>query len=116
VAFAVGEHVKGGVYGVYPSLERSEQADGGNLKHNMDFRSVYATILEDWMGMNPAPIIGGHYNKVQFLYGRLRILFPLPSGERVKVRVSPAVMVGPSPLPSPRGRGRMHSITTKDML
>ena len=38
VAFAVGEHVKGGIYGVYPSLERSEQEAGGNLKHNMDFR------------------------------------------------------------------------------
>src|SRR5262249_41467110 len=67
VAFAVGEHVKGGIYGVYPSLERSEQEEGGNLKHNMDFRSVYATILEDWMGMNAASIIGGHYDKVQFL-------------------------------------------------
>jgi hypothetical protein len=33
----------------------------------MDFRSVYATILEDWMGMHAAPIIGGHYDKVQFL-------------------------------------------------
>jgi hypothetical protein len=28
---------------------------------------VYATILEDWMGMPAAPIIGGHYDKVQFL-------------------------------------------------
>ena len=67
VAFAVGEHVKGGIYGVYPSLEKREQEEGGNLKHNMDFRSVYATILEDWMGMPAAPIIGGHYDKVQFL-------------------------------------------------
>ena len=47
--------------------ERSEQEEGGNLKHNMDFRAVYSTILEDWLGMNPAPIVGGHYDKVQFL-------------------------------------------------
>ena len=67
VAFAVGEGVKGGVYGVYPSLERSEQEEGGNLKFNMDFRSVYSTILDDWLGMNPAPIVGGNYDKVQFL-------------------------------------------------
>jgi uncharacterized protein (DUF1501 family) len=67
VAFAVGEHVKGGVYGVYPSLERSEQEEGGNLKHNMDFRSVYTTILDDWLGLNPAPIVGGQFEPVRFL-------------------------------------------------
>ena len=67
VAFAVGEKVKGGIYGVYPSLERSAQEEGGNLKFNMDFRSVYSTILEDWLGMNPAPIVGGNFDKVQFL-------------------------------------------------
>ena len=67
VAFAVGEHVKGGIYGTYPSLQPSEQEEGGNLKHNMDFRSVYSTILEDWLGLNPAPIIGGRLIAVKFL-------------------------------------------------
>jgi uncharacterized protein (DUF1501 family) len=33
----------------------------------MDFRSVYATILEDWLGMNSAPIIGGQFEPVKFL-------------------------------------------------
>ena len=45
VAFVVGEHVKGGLYGTYPSLEPSEQEAGGNLKSLMDFRSVYTTIF-----------------------------------------------------------------------
>jgi uncharacterized protein (DUF1501 family) len=67
VAFAVGEHVKGGIYGTYPSLQPSEQEEGGNLKHSMDFRSVYATILEDWLGLNAAPIIGGRFDPVKFL-------------------------------------------------
>jgi uncharacterized protein (DUF1501 family) len=67
VAFAVGEHVKGGIYGTYPSLQPSEQEEGGNLKYNMDFRSVYATILEDWLGLNSAPIIGGRFEPVRFL-------------------------------------------------
>ena len=67
VAFAAGESVKGGIYGVYPSLERSAQEEGGNLKFNLDFRSVYSTILEDWMGMNAAPIVGGNFDRVQFL-------------------------------------------------
>jgi uncharacterized protein (DUF1501 family) len=67
VAFAVGEHVKGGIYGGYPSLEPAQQEEGGNLKHNMDFRSVYATILEDWLEVDPVPVIGGDFQKVKFL-------------------------------------------------
>ena len=67
VAFVVGEDVKGGLYGTYPSLDPSEQEDGGNLKSSMDFRSVYTTILEDWMHMDPAPIVGGNYEKIPFL-------------------------------------------------
>jgi len=67
VAFAVGEHVKGGLYGTYPSLKPSDQEEGGNLKSSMDFRSVYSTILDDWLGLNPAPIVGGSFEKVRFL-------------------------------------------------
>jgi len=67
VAFVVGEDVKGGLYGTYPSLDPSEQEDGGNLKSSMDFRSVYTTILEDWMHMDPVPIVGGNYEKIPFL-------------------------------------------------
>ncbi len=67
VAFVVGEDVKGGLYGTYPSLEPSEQEEGGNLKSSMDFRSVYTTILEDWMHMDPVPIVGGNYEKIPFL-------------------------------------------------
>jgi uncharacterized protein (DUF1501 family) len=67
VAFAVGEHVKGGIYGTYPSLQPSEQEEGGNLKHNMDFRCVYTTILDGWLGLNAAPIIGGRFDPVKFL-------------------------------------------------
>jgi uncharacterized protein (DUF1501 family) len=67
IAFAIGEHVKGGIYGEYPSLEPSKQEEGGNLKYNLDFRSVYATILEDWLGLNAQPIIGGSFAPVKFL-------------------------------------------------
>ena len=52
VAFAVGEHVKGGIYGEYPSLEPSQHAEGGNLQYGMDFRTIYSTILEDWLHMD----------------------------------------------------------------
>jgi uncharacterized protein (DUF1501 family) len=67
IAFAIGDHVKGGIYGEYPSLEPSKQEEGGNLKFNLDFRCVYSTILEDWLGLNPAPIVGGNYERIKFL-------------------------------------------------
>ena len=67
VAFAVGEHVKGGIYGTYPSLAPADHEEGGNLKSNMDFRQIYAAILEDWMGLDSNPINGGVFEKVPFL-------------------------------------------------
>ena len=64
---AVGEHVKGGIYGEYPSLELEHQEEGGNLKFNMDFRQVYTCILEDWLALDAKPIVGGSFEKVKFL-------------------------------------------------
>ena len=66
VAFAVGEHVKGGIYGDYPSLDPNQQEEGGNLSYSMDFRQVYHAILEDWLGVDPVPI-AGNFNKVAFI-------------------------------------------------
>ena len=65
IAFAVGEQVKGGIYGEYPSLEPSQQEEGGNLKFNLDFRSVYTSILEDWFGLDPKAIVGGSFEKTK---------------------------------------------------
>ena len=67
VAFAVGENVKGGIYGEYPSLEMGKLEDGGNLLHNVDFRSAYSTLLERWLGLDPEPIVGGNFERLNFL-------------------------------------------------
>ncbi len=67
VAFAVGDKVKGGIYGEYPSMERSDHIEGGNLAPTMDFRQVYATIVEDWFGQDPVPVVGGNFEKIPFL-------------------------------------------------
>ncbi len=66
IAFAVGDHVKGGIYGEYPSLELNQQEEGGNLKSSMDFRQVYVSILEDWLHLDATPIIGGKFEPVKF--------------------------------------------------
>jgi uncharacterized protein (DUF1501 family) len=45
--FLFGKPVKGGFYGEHPSLE---DLDDGDLKMTTDFRSVYATVIQEWMG------------------------------------------------------------------
>ena len=67
VAFALGEHVKGGIYGEYPALEMDKLEEGGNLLHNVDFRQAYSTILERWMGLDARSIVGGNYEQLDFL-------------------------------------------------
>ena len=67
VAFAVGDKVKGGIYGEYPSMARSDHIEVGNLAPTMDFRQVYATIVEDWFGQDSVPVVGGNFEKIPFL-------------------------------------------------
>ncbi len=64
-AFLIGDTVKGGLDGEYPSLEPSEWQDGENLKFNVDFRSVYATALEQWLGVDSRPMVFGSYEQLK---------------------------------------------------
>jgi uncharacterized protein (DUF1501 family) len=66
-AFVIGDKVKGGLYGEYPSLKQGELEDDGDLLHNVDFRSVYTTILDKWLGLDAKPIVGGTYEQLGFL-------------------------------------------------
>lgn len=61
-AFLIGDAVQGGMYGEYPSLRLEDQLDG-DLHFNNDFRCTYATILEQWLGLHPDPIINGHFEQ-----------------------------------------------------
>ncbi len=67
VAFLIGDRVKGGMYGEYPSLEPNKLEDGGDLLHNVDFRMVYSTILDKWLALDPVPIVGGNFEQMDFL-------------------------------------------------
>jgi len=66
IAFAVGDHVKGGIYGEYPSLEPTKQEAGGNLKSSTDFRRIYTSVIEDWLHLDPVSIVGGKFESVKF--------------------------------------------------
>jgi uncharacterized protein (DUF1501 family) len=66
VAFVIGNRVKGGMYGEYPSL-RAEDLQQGDLAPNYDFRGFYSTIIEKWLGLNPVSVVGGTYEQLQFV-------------------------------------------------
>jgi uncharacterized protein (DUF1501 family) len=55
--FLVGGHLKTDLLGAEPSLAPADLQDG-DIKYNTDFRSVYASILKDWLKTNPDPILG----------------------------------------------------------
>lgn len=59
--FVLGQPVKGGLTGKYPSLTELEQ---GDLKFTTDFRGVYASVLEDWLKTKSEPILKGSFAKL----------------------------------------------------
>ncbi len=61
-ALLIGDRVNGGLFAEYPSLEPSEHVSG-DLKFNNDFRSLYSTILDDWFGVAPEPIVNGRFEQ-----------------------------------------------------
>lgn len=62
--FVAGGAVKGGLYGAYPSLT---DLANGDLKYSVDFRSIYATLLERWLHAPSDKILGGRYPSMSFL-------------------------------------------------
>ncbi len=65
-AFVIGDPVAGGMHGAYPSLNEDALLDG-DLRFQVDFRSVYATLVEKWLGLDAQPIVGGNYEKLGFV-------------------------------------------------
>ena len=55
--FVVGNKVKAGLLGQYPSLAPVDLVNG-DLKHTTDFRSVFAGVLELWLRTRSEPILG----------------------------------------------------------
>ena len=64
-ALIVGDVVRGGLYAEYPSLAPADWLNGEDLRHTIDFRGVYGTLLEQWLGLDPAPIVGGVYEQIR---------------------------------------------------
>lgn len=56
--FIAGRRAKGGVIGKHPSLT---ELDDGDLVHTTDFRSVYASVIEKWFGVEQTKVLGAQY-------------------------------------------------------
>jgi uncharacterized protein (DUF1501 family) len=68
VMFAIGGGVRGGVYGTAPNLNPfagnpTLSSAGGDVRWDIDFRRVYAELLDRWLGANSVPILGGDYRQ-----------------------------------------------------
>jgi uncharacterized protein (DUF1501 family) len=62
--FVIGGKVKGGLYGAYPSLSN---LDNGDLKYEVDFRSVYSTLIDSWLNGDTATVLGKTYENLKFI-------------------------------------------------
>ena len=63
--FALGGGVAGGLYGEAPDL--TALTVDGNPRHALDFRDVYAAVLERWWGIDSRSALGSRFTPVEFL-------------------------------------------------
>jgi uncharacterized protein (DUF1501 family) len=66
MALAIGDPVKGGMHSEYPSLKEGDLLEG-DLHFNIDYRGVYGTMLEKWLGLDAKPIVEGNFEQLDFL-------------------------------------------------
>ena len=64
--FIVGDKIKAGLLGKYPSLAPQDLFEG-DIKYNVDFRSVYAGVLEQWLKTPSAPILGRQFEPLRLV-------------------------------------------------
>jgi uncharacterized protein (DUF1501 family) len=66
VMMAMGGAVRGGIYGTMASLDPNPENptlenNGGDVRHETDFRAVYARVLDNWLGTSSTSILGGDF-------------------------------------------------------
>lgn len=65
VLFALGNGVTRGLYGDAPNL--GALVDNGNVPFTTDFRRVYATVIERWLGVPHEELLGQRWEQLGFL-------------------------------------------------
>jgi uncharacterized protein (DUF1501 family) len=64
--FLIGEKVKAGLLGKYPSLA-PQDLHQGDLKYTVDFRSVYSGVLQSWLKADSAAVLGSNFAPLPFI-------------------------------------------------
>jgi uncharacterized protein (DUF1501 family) len=62
--FVMGPGVQAGPVGPHPSLS---DLDAGDLKYHTDFRRVYATLLDGWLGCDSKAVLNGSFEHIELL-------------------------------------------------
>jgi uncharacterized protein (DUF1501 family) len=62
--FVLGSRVKPGVHGTAPSLDVARNQD---LQYSTDFRAVYSTVLDQWLGCKSTAVLGKDYTPLGFI-------------------------------------------------
>lgn len=109
--FVVGPKAKGGFHGAHPSLD---DLDRGDLKHTVDFRQVYTSMLRDWLNADPKAVLKGEFAALPLIVGAPDSTPPAP--EKPAEPAKPAAEAAPTtrpkeaapapaPAPAPAGGG-----------
>jgi uncharacterized protein (DUF1501 family) len=73
VMLAMGGRVNGGLYGTAPNLNLDPgnptlENAAGDVHYETDFRSVYAQVIDQWLGGNSAALLGGNFRKASLTF------------------------------------------------
>ena len=95
VHFVIGDNVRGGMYGATPALPAKTAANQWTrVDSTVDFRAVYGSVVDGWMGGGASSILGGAFEDLH--------LFAAGPGTIVSTPTpTPAPTPAPSPTPSP---------------
>ena len=68
VMLVMGGRVNGGLYGTAPNLNADPnnptlENNAGDVHYETDFRSVYAQVIDNWLGADSASVLGGNFKK-----------------------------------------------------
>jgi uncharacterized protein (DUF1501 family) len=64
VMMVLGGSVRGGLHGTSAILQPGNptlENNSGDVRYETDFRSVYARVLDQWLGVDSVPILNGDY-------------------------------------------------------
>jgi uncharacterized protein (DUF1501 family) len=65
--FVIGPNVRGGLYGQMPSLSNLDR--NGRMVSNVDFRSLYGSVLDGWLGGGGSTIVNGNFENLGLFHG-----------------------------------------------